>query len=210
MKYICQICGYVYDDDVEKVPFEQLPDDWTCPLCGAAKSDFRKEEPLEKPKQEEGPIESDDVPLNAGELSTVCSNLARGCEKQYMPEEAKLFKELADYFDRIRPSETNHKVEDLISRINADIEEYPLLKDYCLQNEDRGAARVGVWGERVSRMLITLLNRYQQKGEAMLEGTKIWVCSVCGFVYVGDEPPRICPVCKVPDWKFEEVGGAKR
>ena len=31
------------------------------------------------------------------------------------------------------------------------------------------------------------------------------VCTVCGFVYVGDEPPKLCPVCKVPDWKFEKV-----
>ena len=34
MKYVCQICGYVYDDAKEKVPFAELPDDWKCPLCG--------------------------------------------------------------------------------------------------------------------------------------------------------------------------------
>ena len=28
MKYVCQICGYVYDDDKQKDPIEQLPDDW--------------------------------------------------------------------------------------------------------------------------------------------------------------------------------------
>ena len=42
MKYVCQICGYVYDDAKEKVPFSKLPDDWKCPLCGAAKSDFKE------------------------------------------------------------------------------------------------------------------------------------------------------------------------
>ena len=45
MRYICQICGYVYDDEKEKVPFEQLPADWKCPLCGAVKSDFKPEVP---------------------------------------------------------------------------------------------------------------------------------------------------------------------
>ena len=40
MKYKCKICGYIYDDDKEKVPFDQLPDTWKCPLCGARKSDF--------------------------------------------------------------------------------------------------------------------------------------------------------------------------
>lgn len=37
--YICSICGYQYDGDV---PFEDLPDDWTCPVCGEAKSSFQK------------------------------------------------------------------------------------------------------------------------------------------------------------------------
>ena len=43
------------------------------------------------------------------------------------------------------------------------------------------------------------------EGERMLENTGVFVCSVCGFVYVGDVPPEICPVCKVPSWKFDRV-----
>ena len=39
MRYVCQICGYVYDDAKEKVPFASLPDTWKCPLCGAAKAE---------------------------------------------------------------------------------------------------------------------------------------------------------------------------
>jgi rubredoxin len=47
-KYVCDICDYVYDP-AEGDPdngvaagtsFEDLPDDWTCPLCGASKDDF--------------------------------------------------------------------------------------------------------------------------------------------------------------------------
>lgn len=40
-KYICNVCGYEYDGDV---PFEELPDDYTCPLCGVDKSNFDKED----------------------------------------------------------------------------------------------------------------------------------------------------------------------
>lgn len=29
MKYVCQICNYVYDEEAEGVPFADLPDDWT-------------------------------------------------------------------------------------------------------------------------------------------------------------------------------------
>ena len=51
-KYVCDVCGYVYDPDkgdpdngVEPgTAFEDLPDDWVCPLCGAEKSDFSKQE----------------------------------------------------------------------------------------------------------------------------------------------------------------------
>ena len=34
-----------------------------------------------------------------------------------------------------------------------------------------------------------------------------WVCSVCGYVYEGDEPPIECPVCKAPAEKFTKQDG---
>ncbi|MCI6590647.1 MAG: rubredoxin [Lentisphaeraceae bacterium] len=41
MKYVCQVCGYVYDPaENDGIPFEQLPEDWVCPTCGVGKSDF--------------------------------------------------------------------------------------------------------------------------------------------------------------------------
>ncbi len=51
-QYRCTICGYVYDPtngDPENgikpgTAFEDLPDDWTCPICGATKDQF---EPVE-------------------------------------------------------------------------------------------------------------------------------------------------------------------
>ena len=37
-KYVCKICGYVYDPENNNgVAFEDLPDDWTCPMCGVGK-----------------------------------------------------------------------------------------------------------------------------------------------------------------------------
>lgn len=49
-KYECTICGYIYDpakgDPDNGVPpetkFEDLPDDWVCPLCGVGKKEFQK------------------------------------------------------------------------------------------------------------------------------------------------------------------------
>ena len=50
-KYVCTVCGYVYDPAVGDpehgaavgVAFEDLSDDWVCPVCGAGKSDFEPE-----------------------------------------------------------------------------------------------------------------------------------------------------------------------
>lgn len=47
-KYVCIICGYIYDPadgDPENgippgTPFEDIPDDWTCPACGVGKEHF--------------------------------------------------------------------------------------------------------------------------------------------------------------------------
>ncbi|MEW5796662.1 MAG: glutamate synthase-related protein [Candidatus Zixiibacteriota bacterium] len=45
--YVCNVCGYVYDEAVEGVAWSDLPDDWTCPVCGADRSLFSRlvEEP---------------------------------------------------------------------------------------------------------------------------------------------------------------------
>ena len=44
MKYRCMACGYIYDEDIEGTKFEDLPEDWTCPLCGVGKDMFEKVE----------------------------------------------------------------------------------------------------------------------------------------------------------------------
>ena len=81
-QYICTVCGYIHETEGE------LPDDFKCPICGAGKDSFvlkeetaKAEEILEKPHTEKE--------LSPMEMSIICSNLARGCEKQYMPEESE-------------------------------------------------------------------------------------------------------------------------
>ena len=43
-KYVCQLCGYVYDEEQEGTKWEDLPDTWVCPLCGAGKEDFKEQD----------------------------------------------------------------------------------------------------------------------------------------------------------------------
>jgi rubredoxin len=50
-KWRCVVCGYIYDPEVGDpdggvapgTPFEKIPDDWVCPVCGASKDQFEKE-----------------------------------------------------------------------------------------------------------------------------------------------------------------------
>jgi glutamate synthase domain-containing protein 2 len=39
--YVCSVCGYEYDEDEQGTPWDQLPDDWKCPVCEAGKSAFK-------------------------------------------------------------------------------------------------------------------------------------------------------------------------
>ncbi len=209
MRYICQICGYIYDDEKEAVPFDSLPDDWKCPLCGASKKDFKPEDsaPVKKEKPAGVSEDADLKELSVAQMSALCSNLARGCEKQYKDEEAEQFRKLADYFASITPPVNDASVESIAAMLQSDIDNYPDVRATADAFSDRGAARVCVWGEKVTRMLSSLVGRYLEEGEAMLKDTNIWVCTVCGFVYIGDDAPQQCPVCKVPAYKFEKVEG---
>ncbi|BBL62726.1 MAG: rubredoxin [Methanobrevibacter arboriphilus] len=50
--YLCEVCGYVYDpaegdpdNGIEPgTAFEDLPDDWVCPICFVGKEEFTKQE----------------------------------------------------------------------------------------------------------------------------------------------------------------------
>ena len=223
MKYVCPICGYVYDED-KGIPekgikpgtkWEDLPDDWECPVCGADKKAFApQDEPKTDVKSKSGvePVAKNyeapdlDVEMSPAEMSVICSNLARGCEKQFLDEESKAFKGLAEFF--ASKSSPSSNMENLLDLINKDLDNsYPYANKVAKESNDRGAQRSLVWSEKVTRMLKSLLERYEREGDRMLENTGVWVCTVCGFVFIGDNPPEVCPVCKVPSWKFEKIQG---
>lgn len=52
MKYVCEVCGYVYDEELGDpdngiapgTTWDELPEDFVCPLCGVGKEEFAAEE----------------------------------------------------------------------------------------------------------------------------------------------------------------------
>jgi rubredoxin len=51
-KWECTVCGYIYDPEIgdpehgvePRTPFEALPENWVCPVCGVPKDQFVKKE----------------------------------------------------------------------------------------------------------------------------------------------------------------------
>lgn len=41
-KYVCTVCGWIYDEEEEGVLFVALPEDFICPICGVGKDQFEK------------------------------------------------------------------------------------------------------------------------------------------------------------------------
>ena len=144
--------------------------------------------------------------LSFGEMAALCSNLAKGCEKQYRAEEAGLFAELATYYEGRTPKRAAKNFSELLPLIESDLKtEYPAAREIATLERDRGALRALAWGEKVSRILVSLLGKYQNQGDEMLNGTNVYVCEICGFIYLGETPPAVCPVCKVPSLKLRMI-----
>ena len=208
-KYRCTICGYIYDDTKNEVKFEDLPDDWKCPLCGAPKSLFEevKEEKEEIKKESKVEVieEDDDLrELSNYEISLICSNLARGCEKQYLEEEKDLFRELSKHYEGLEEDKAGN-LDDVINMIDNDINNFSKEMEVFSKCDDRGSKRVINWANKSTNIMKVVIDTYKEKGIDYIKNTKIWVCDICGFVYIGDIPPKVCPVCKVPSLKILEV-----
>jgi rubredoxin len=217
-KYVCTVCGFVYDE-AKGIPekgikpgttWDELPDDWVCPLCGATKGEFSEQTTDNKAAAKSAvPRDTDGGEmreLSLAELSALCSNLSKGCEKQYRSEEAELFLQLAQYFGSKAAPVKPASFDALSKLIEEDLSTgYPASNAIAAEQADRGALRALVWGEKVTRILASLLKRYEAQQGALLEATNVFVCEICGFVYIGDAPPEICPVCKVPMMKIKQI-----
>lgn len=216
-KYVCSICGFVYDEAAgypqggiaPGTKWDDVPEDWVCPLCGAAKNEFKlQNEPRTITEiRESSEEETESVrELSFGELSALCSNLSKGCEKQYRTEEASLFLQLSEYFKQKSTPVSNAQLSELMLLIDQDLSGgFDKGNQKSLAAQDRGALRALTWSEKVTRILSSLLNRYENQKDSILENTNIYVCEICGFVYIGDDVPAICPICKVPSLKIAQI-----
>ena len=137
-------------------------------------------------------------------LPVIFSNLKQAAEKQQEPVLAESFSNLASEFDTKKYK--TKTLSELKEKVAADLSGiYPWLQADAADAEDRGVMRALKWGQKVTAIQKALIDRYESKGEPLLEGESLFVCEACGFIFLGDSVPEICPVCKAPASRFSKV-----
>ncbi len=140
------------------------------------------------------------------ELAAVCTNLEKACTKQLRGEEAATFAKLAAFYEARQEPKSDATMQNLLALIDADLAGgYRTANEVAQADGDRGSKRALLWGEKATKLLKSLLVRYEKQGAKLTEDTGVFVCEICGFVYVGDAPPEVCPICKVPSFKIHPV-----
>ena len=210
-KYLCTVCGHIYDEDAgdeknhiaKQTAFESLPEKWVCPVCGAFRSQFRE---LNMPNSGAKPEHLSVSSLSALKGSAICSNLAKGCEKQNKADEASIYHSLAKELKSSVTPAGSASFSDLKKRVEHDISSLiPMTKKVAENHHDRGALRAVTWAEKATRIHHSLLERHEEEGPALVKDKNVYLCPVCGFIFIDERAPSKCPVCGVPEWKFEIV-----
>ena len=121
-----------------------------------------------------------------------------------MEEEKDLFRELSRHYEELESAKTG-SLDDVIDMVSSDINSFSKAMEVFSKYDDRGAKRVVNWASKSTNIMKVIIDTYKEKGIDYIKNTKIWVCDICGFIYVGDNPPKVCPVCRVPSVKILEV-----
>jgi rubrerythrin len=148
-----------------------------------------------------------------GVLSLAFGSLAQSAVRQQRPNMAKLLSALAlsCQIKAVQQAQRETPLQDRsaeLARLGAQIktqlaQAYPPLVEQATALGERGALRAFVWGQKVSLIQNSLLNRYRRQGAALLgDGQGLHVCEACGFVIVREDAPDICPICKAPRQRF--------
>lgn len=144
------------------------------------------------------------VPMTNNSLSIIFSNLSKAGEKQQDPISAEAYSKLADQYLETASGKDDFCV--LKEHIAASLtEEYPSLQKQAEEVGDRGVLRALKWGQKVTTLQKSLIDRFLSKGESLMDGKDLYVCEACGFIFLGAGVPDICPVCKAPASRFSKV-----
>lgn len=146
-------------------------------------------------------------------LSLVFSNFEQASQKQKKPNLEKLFSFLSASFeiqakkgekDMTLQEDRKELLEAFQKSLQTELDTYYAEGfDKATEVGNRAVLRALTWGKKVHAIHNTLIKRFLQLGEEMIEANdRIQVCQACGFIMVKDSPPPVCPVCKAPARRF--------
>jgi rubrerythrin len=104
-----------------------------------------------------------------------------------------------------------HTMDNLKSaKASEEAEGIEAYAQFAQDARDEGFEDLANWFEMLSKIEITHEQRFNQLIDRVnnnevfhREEEKVWVCTVCGYIHIGTEPPEKCPVCDHPQGHFE-------
>ena len=211
-RYVCQVCGYIYEGD-------SLPDNFICPVCGVTTDEFQKEE-VKMAELKGSKTEANLKTAFAGESEarnkyTFYASKAR---KEGYVQISKFFEETAGnekehaelWFKLLHDGvgSTTDNLKDAAAGEN--YEWTDMYAQFAKEAREEGFDDIAKTMEGVAAIEKLHEERYRKLLANIEDGSvfdrsedTVWHCSNCGHVHVGKEAPESCPVCAHPKAYFE-------
>ena len=213
IKWKCKVCGYIYEGD-------ELPADFTCPVCKQPASSFEKiEEPAKAGKYAGTQTEKNLEAAFAGESQarnkyTYFSSVAK---KEGYEQIAALFQKTADnekehakmWFKELNG--IGDTAENLLHAAEGENYEWTDMYDgFAKTAEEEGFPELAA----KFRLVAAIEKHHEERYRALLHNVeaaevfarsevKVWECRNCGHIVVGTSAPDVCPTCSHPQSYFE-------
>ena len=221
MKYVCKICGFIYDEATQDAKWNDLDTDWVCPVCKAPKEKFEAVAETSTSKYAGTKTEKNLMEAFAGKsmARNKYTFFAEAARKEGLEQIAAIFEETADqekqhakmWFAAFHGIGTTD--ENLEAAAAGENEEWTEMYARMAQEaREEGFEELAIKFENVAIVEKSHEKRYLKLLESYKNGTtfkgdapKGWKCRQCGFIYEGDEAPEHCPTCGYPKAFFERM-----
>ena len=212
-KWKCKVCGYIYEG-------EEIPADFTCPVCKQPASSFEKIEETTKVNRYAGTQTEKNLEMAfAGESQarnkyTYFSSVA---EKEGYEQIAALFRKTADnekehakmWFKELNG--IGDTAENLLYAANGENYEWTdMYVGFAKTAEEEGFPELAA----KFRLVAAIEKHHEERYRALLHNVetaevfaksevKVWECRNCGHIVVGTAAPEVCPTCNYSQSYFE-------
>ena len=114
-------------------------------------------------------------------------------------------------FKKMHDGGVPHTLDNLAAaKASEEAEGVDMYQKFADEAREEGLDGLGNWFEMLAKIEMTheervqvLIDRVERDEVFRRNEVKVWVCTVCGHIHIGTEPPERCPVCDHPQGHFE-------